>query len=99
MPVPKTLGELQYGIAAEGPKASLQLLEGSLLTILSVGYFDGDIGAGAVVQCERGDSKVWFATFSEYVMATLETNRENEPYTATLISHESKGGRTYWTLE
>lgn len=95
----KTLGELKYGIPSEGPKATLSQLEGSLVAVLSAGYFEGDIGTGAVVQCARGDHKVWFVTFSEFVQATLEENKDNEPYLATLISHQSKGGRTYWTLE
>lgn len=95
----KTLGELRTGIASEGPKASLRQLEGSVLVIEGVGYFDGDIGTGAVVQCSQDGRKVWFVTFSEFVQSTLEENRENEPYLATLISHQSKGGRNYWTLE
>lgn len=49
----KTLGEMQYGIKTEGPKAKLQVLEGSPLVIERVGFFDSDFAPGACVQCSQ----------------------------------------------
>ena len=49
----RTLGEMQYGIKTEGPKAKLQFLEGAPLVIENVGFFDSDFAPGACVQCSR----------------------------------------------
>lgn len=95
----RTLGEIQYGIKTDGPKAKLQVLEGALLVIEKVGFFDSDFAPGACVQCSQNEKKVWFVTFSETVIKVLEENVGAEPYIATLMSHQSASDRTYWTIE
>ncbi len=95
----KTLNEIRYGLVTLGTSAKLPQLEGVDLTILAFSLFESEFAPGACVQCMAMDKDVWFVTFSEFVIKTLEMMTDHMPYTATPTTHVSASGRTYITLE
>ena len=97
--MPKSLNEIRYGMATEGDKMKLPALEGAPLLIESFHLFESEFAPGACVQCSLKDNKVWFVTHSEFVIATLELMKGNEPYFATPTLQKSASDRTYITLE
>lgn len=96
---PKSLNEVRYGLRTEGMKAKVPQLEGAVLTILAVSFFESEFAPGAAVQCEQDGKKVWFVTHSEFMIETLALMKGNEPYVATPTCNKSASDRTYYTLE
>jgi hypothetical protein len=96
---PKSLNEVRYGMATEGVKCKFPQLEGAVLTILAVSFFDAEFAPGACVQFAQGEGIGWFITHSEFVIQTLDMMKGNEPYQATPTANKSASDRTYYTLE
>lgn len=93
------LSEHMYGIVTEGPRVKMELIEGSLVTITAVGFFESDFAPGAAVQFSQGKEKSWLVTYSQVVLETLAKHADKVPFDAMFRQHTSATDRKFWTVE
>lgn len=93
------LSEIRYGVPLEGIKVKIAAIEGSLVTVIGLGFIEDDEWPGVVVVFRKGDQCGWFACYSRIILETLEKYKEDLPFDCMFLQHESATGRKFWTVE